>query len=579
MSRLEHSSFSILKKIFQDYVYPYRLRLLVAITAMLVVAVCNMLQLSLLKPVVDRIFIAKEQSQLLYLVLMVALVTLVRSCAEYIQGYLIKFLGQRILTDIQILLYGHLLQLDTQFILGQSSGRLLSRFTNDISLMRGAVSEFLVGIAMHFFTVILLVGNMFYMQAGLAAMILLTFPIAVYPIQKIGMKTRRNIYAAQEGLGDCTARLDEVFQSIVVVKSYNAQSFEHQKAKSLLDGIFAIYSKNAALDASTLPVIEFLSGLGLTAIIGYGGYLVIEDYITTGTLVTFVASFLAAYRPFKSLMVLNVQLQEGLSAAVRIFELLDRRPEAAKGTKRVALSGEPIVFDDVWLELGGRRVLSGVSLTVQPRQTVAFVGRSGAGKSSLCNLLLRIYDPTSGTIRVGDGDRAVDLCELDLVSLRSQIALVTQHTHLFHGTVAQNIAYNADATMEQIRDVAQMVGIDGFIASLPQGYDTPIGANGLNLSGGQRQRLAICRAILKDAPVIVFDEATSSLDAYAERDIQRVLDMLHGKKTVIVVTHKLNKVRGMDRIFFLKDGRVTEQGNHEELLALRGSYAHLCKSA
>ena len=570
----KESTSYILKRLIKSHVKPYSGKIITAVIFMVIVAACNAVIVNLVKPTINDIMIAHDMTMLVLLPLALIVLFAVKGGAEYVQSYIIKVVGQRIVTDLQILLYGHLLRSDLSLIESHSSGRLISRFSNDISLMRGAVSNLLVGCAKHFLSIIFLIGVMISLEPMMFLICFGAFPMAIYPMQMLGKRLRKVAYQAQEELGNYTAKLDETFHSIKIVKSYIAEKKEVESAKKTTENIFIFYKKAAKLDALTSPIMEILSGTAVASIIWYGGYLIINGKTTPGALFAFLTAFLSAYRPYKSLVQLNVHLQEGLAASRRLFQILDTAPKVVDlpNAKVIKLTKSKIVFNNVSLDFNSKSALHNTSFTIEPHTTVALVGKSGGGKTTIANLLVRFYDPSSGSITIGGHD----IRDLTIESLRSQIALVTQDTMLFDSSIAENIAYGMpNASRADIIKAAKKAHADEFIDQLDEGYDTVIGYQGSTLSGGQKQRIAIARAFLKDAPILILDEATSALDAHAEHAIDEALKELRANSTTIIITHKLKSITDVDNIIVLKKGVITEIGTHEKLLKNEGEYYNL----
>lgn len=571
---IDESSSYILKRLFKNHVKPYLGKLITAVFFMVIVAASNAVIVNLVQPTINDVLIDRNKTMLIILPLAMLIVSAIKGGAEYVQSYIIKVVGQRIVTDLQILLYGHLLQSDLSLIESHSSGRLISRFSNDISLMRGAVSNLLVGAAKHFLSIVFLIGVMISLEPMMFFICFGAFPLAIYPIQILGKKMRKVASQAQEELGNYTAKLDETFHSIKIVKSYIAEQKEVESAKKTTETIFGFYKKAAKLDALSSPIMEILSGIAVASIVWYGGYLIMNDKTTPGALFAFITAFISAYRPYKSLVQLNVHLQEGIAAAKRLFQILDTSPQVINlpNAKDIKFIKSAITFENISLDFKSKSALHDISFTIKPHTTVALVGKSGSGKTTISNLLVRFYDPSSGTIKI-DGH---DLRELTIESLRSQIALVTQDTMLFDASIADNIAYGVpNAKRSDIIKAAQKAHADEFIDLLENGYDTIIGYQGSTLSGGQKQRIAIARAFLKDAPILILDEATSALDVHAERVIDEALRELSKNRTTIIITHKLKSISNVDNIIVLKKGMIVESGNHKELISKKGEYSYL----
>lgn len=567
-------SSAVIKRLLVNHVKPYKSEIFIAIFFMVVVATCSAAVVWLTKPAIDKILVARNMRMLVIIPLLMLGVYVIKGIAEYYQGYLIKYVGQKILTDMQIQMYEHLLYADLAYVQSQSSGRLISRFTNDIILMRGAVSNMLIGCAKYFLSVVFLIIIMFSLEPFLSMFVFLAFPIAIYPVQKLGRKMRRITGDAQEELSNYTARLDETFQSIKIIKSFCAEKIESVRAKEITTKILTFYKKSAMLDSLTSPVMEFLCGLAIACVLWYGGFQVISGDMTIGELFTFIAAFVSAYRPFKSLVSLNVNLQEGLAAANRIFNILDTKPLIQDNANALKPDfGCPeIFFEKITLNFEEKEAIKLVNLKIEKAKTYAIVGKSGSGKTSLANLLVRFYDPTEGRVLINSND----IKDISVTHLRNQIAMVSQDTILVDASIAENIAYgNLAATRQEIIDAAKHADADEFISKLVDGYDTVIGIGGCTLSGGQKQRLAIARAFLKNSPIMLFDEATSALDPESEQSIVHSFTNLRKGKTTLIITHRLASIRDVDKIIVMKNGEIEEQGTHEELINLKSEYYKL----
>ncbi len=571
---VNHKSSYLLKRLIKNHVIPYKWTVFLAMFFMIIVAACAALTVKMVKPAVDDVFLTHNKNQLIILPLIMLLIYSIKGIAEYFQSYLVKYTGQRILTDLQIQMYEHLLLADLSFIQSQSSGRLISRFTSDITLMRGAISQILVGCAKHFLTVLFLIILMFSTDALLSCFVFFVFPMAIYPIQKIGRRIRNIMGKTQEEVANYTARLDETFQSIKVIKAFSAEKIEAERARRIMNNILDFYKKTAKFDALTSPIMEILSGIAIACLLWYGGYMVMSGQTTPGALFSFITAFVSAYRPFKSLVSLNVNIQESMAATNRVFNILDCSPTIKDNpnVQEMKFHKGEISFSDIEMNFGDKPALKQINLKIESGKTYAFVGRSGSGKTTLSNLLIRFYDPISGTISI-DGK---DIKEIKIKSLRDQISLVTQDTILFDTTIFENIAYGKDSyTKKQVIDAAIAADAHEFIDKLPKKYDTDAGVSGHSLSGGQRQRISIARAFIKDAPILVLDEATSSLDPSSEEKIIESLKKFRKDRTTIFITHRLASIKHVDKIIVVQDNEICEQGTHEELIEKKGEYHHL----
>jgi subfamily B ATP-binding cassette protein MsbA len=565
----------LVRRLFGEHIRPHIGLLLLSLVLMAVVAGTTAALASLMETILDDVFTARDRSSLYLAAAVVMAVFLLKGAATYGQNVLISFVGQRILADLQKRMFAHLLRADLAYFHGQSSGGLISRFINDVEKMRGTVASVFTAIGRDSLTIIFLVGVMFYQDWLLAVASFFAFPTAILPLVKIGRRMRKVSANTQRELGQFTTLLNEVFQGARHVKAYGMEAHERARAGAVIEQIFSLVFRAARTKAAAYPIMETLGGTAIVVVICYGGWQVIEGTRTTGTFFSFVTALLLAYDPVKKLVNLNAQLQEGLAAADRVFEILDVEPAILDrpGAKTIEVARGDIAFEDVTFAYAdGPPALRGVSLAVEAGRTVALVGQSGAGKSTILNLIPRFFDTSTGRITL-DGS---DIRDITIASLRANIALVSQDVTLFDDTIEANIAYGrASATTEEIRAAARNASADGFIEAMPDGYATLVGEHGVKLSGGQRQRIAIARAMLKDAPILLLDEATSALDTESERAVQAALGVLMRGRTTIVIAHRLSTIQSADTIHVVDGGRIVESGKHLELLARGGVYANL----
>ena len=441
--------------------------------------------------------------------------------------------------------------------------------------MRTSLSNVLTGIAKELLTVVFLVIVMFNLNWQLAILIFVVFPLAIYPIIRMGKRMRKISLSTQEKLGHYTTQLDETFKAIREVKSYHAEEYEIEKSSNILNNIFNLYVKAIKTESLSSPIIEIISSLAIAGVIWYGGNEVISGHTSPGSFIAFIGAFVAAYRPLKSLAELNNNLQEGLAAANRLFDVLDVNPEIKNisKAKKLVVSNAEINFNKISFKYQNTALFNELSFSIKPGKIIAFVGSSGSGKTTIANLLMRFYDIEGGEILIDEQN----IKNITLNSLRKEITMVGQEVLLFDNTVAANISYGKlSATKQEIIAAAKAAAADEFISQLPEGYDTIIGQNGFKLSGGQKQRLAISRAILKNSSIFIFDEATSALDSISEQLIQKTITNLKSKgKSVLIIAHRLSSIINSDLIYVLDKGKIIASGSHNDLLENSAYYQEL----
>ena len=569
-------SAALVWRLARDFTRLHVRRILFAFLLMGLAAASTAGRAWLMEPVLDRIFVAREGSLLLLIAGGALALALVKGLADYGEAVLTTRVGQRVIADVQIALFARLMRADLAYFHAHPSGTLISRFTSDAALLRGAAANVLVGIGKDAVTVVFLVGVMFYQDWLLALVSFFVFPLAIRPIVAIGRRIRRVTANAQAEIGEFTTLLSQTFQGARHVKAYGMEQYEEQRAGGLIERLFALIDRGTRTRSRASPMMEALGGTAIAVVILYGGHQVISGARTPGALFSFITALLLAYQPLKSLANLNASLQEGLAAAQRIFEVLDVEPTIRDmaGARPLHIAGGEIRFDKVRFGyVPGAAAIDGLSLTIPAGHTVALVGPSGAGKSTMLNLIPRFFDIDSGSIAI-DGQ---DVRGVTIASLRSAIALVAQEVSLFDDTVRANIAYGRfGASLAEIEGAARAAAADAFIRELPQGYDTMVGEHGVRLSGGQRQRIAIARAMLKNAPILLLDEATSALDNESERQVQRALNTLIRGRTTLVIAHRLSTVQVADRVLVLDHGRIVEDGAPDDLIGRTGGrYAAL----
>lgn len=576
----KNPTFALVRRLVKTYLSPYKAQMLVAILFMAVAAAMTALIAGLMQPVLDDVLYGGKESLIIPVSLGLAATFAVRGVSTYVHTVMMSKIGHHIVADIQNHLFSNFMRLDLAFFHKHDSGALLSNVINDVSVMRSSVTNTLTGLGKSLFTLIFLIGLMFYRDWKLTLAAFIVFPLLSVFVIYIGTKLRKLSKSIQSELGSLSGILSQTFRGIRLVKAYRMEEYEIEHTKKTVHVVRDLNVKSAQVSSISTPVNEIIVGIIFAAIIIYGGYEVIAGRTSPGHLASFIAAFTLAYEPMKKLAKLNNSLQTGLGATERVFAMIDETGTINNrdNAKDLSTKRPEIKFDDVDFSYDGDtdiRALSGITFTAKPDQVTALVGPSGGGKSTVINLIPRFYDVVGGNITV-DGQ---DIRDLTLKSLRDHIALVSQDITIFNDTVAANIGYgDTNASRESIINAAKAAAAHEFIEKLENGYDTVVGESGIKLSGGQKQRISIARAILRDAPILLLDEATSALDNESEKLVQDALKSLQKGRTTLVIAHRLTTVQEADQIIVLDLGRIAEQGTHDDLLSMDKIYADMYKT-
>ncbi len=540
-------------------------KFVLAMLSMLVVGVTTSALAFLVKPALDEIFLKKNADMLIWIPIAVIVIYMIKGICSYTQTILMSFIGQRIVADLRNNLYRQMQLQSLSFFTINPTGILMSRITNDVGYVQGAVSEAVTSLLKDSFTLMCLVFVIFYRDWQLAIIAMFVFPLTIYPISRFGKKMRNIATRTQVTMGSLTTLLQETISGTRIVKAFSMEEYENQRFAKENEHLFKLALKSVSVSAISSPFMEFLGGIGIATIIFYGGYQVIKGVSTPGTFFSFLTALIMLYEPVKRLTNVNNTIQQGIAGANRVFSIIDTIPDIRNDARAVDLPkiSKGIDIKNVNFRYEEAPVLKNIDISINAGEVVAFVGMSGGGKTTLVNLIPRFYDVTDGQILI-DGH---DIRDVTIESLRGQIGIVTQQTILFNDTVRNNIAYgNIEKTEEDI------IRAHDFIMNLPNGYNTIIGEQGAKLSGGERQRISIARALLKDAPILILDEATSSLDTEAEIEVQDALENLMKGRTTLIIAHRLSTIRNAHRIIVLASGEIVEEGTHESLMGKKGEY-------
>jgi len=559
----------ILKLVHEEW-----LRLLIAMLCMIAVAALTAATAFVIKPVLDEIFFKKDIEMLKLLPWGILLLYLSRGVCYFGQGYLMNHVGQSIIRRLRDDLYSHTQKLSLSFFQKQDTGTLMARIISDIERIKGMVSEAVTGVLKDCFTIVGLLFVIFYRDWKLALIAIAVLPVAVIPIVSFGRRIRKLSSRCQEAVASMSSLLHETFTGNRIVKAFGMESYENKRFFKRTTRLFEYEMKAAMIKSLSSPVMELLGGIGITLIIWYGGYQVIAGTSTPGTFFSFMAALIMLYDPIKKISRLNNIIQEGLAAAVRVYDILDTESDVVEreGAPDLEPGLHSVVFRRVSFKYQEQMVIKEVELDMKGGEIVALVGMSGGGKTTLANLIPRFYDVTDGAVLV-DGQ---DVRDVTIQSVRDQIGIVTQDPILFNDTIRSNIAYgNLEASELDIVAAAKAAHAHDFVQAFPDKFETVVGERGVRLSGGERQRICIARALLKNAPILILDEATSSLDSESELAVQKALDNLMKGRTTMVIAHRLSTIRNADRIVVVVNGRIVEEGRHEDLLALNGEYHKL----
>ena len=572
------TGYQILKRLFKDSVKPYTLKLSSSFFFMIISALTTGLVAWILDPAIEMIFLEKDTQMLTIIPIAIILTLLVKGISTYWQTAILTDVGQRIIADTQIKMFSKITYSDLGWVQKNHSGKIISNFLYDVTLLQDSVSNSLANGVRDILTLIALIAVMFYQDWRLAAVSLIAIPLVALLSKKLGKRMKKASTEGQIETGVLATLLSENLDGTRVVKAYQQEEKEIEKVSASIYKRMHLIIKGIKTRAAASPFSEFLAGFGIAAALYYAGVRGIQGELALNEFVSFLGAMMLSFQPLKRLSAISTSIQDGFAAAVRIFNLMDQESHIKEldSASHLNISRGKIEFKDVSLsyDQDGNFALENINLIIEPGTTTALVGPSGSGKSSCLNLIPRFYDPSDGSIEI-DGQK---IKSATLESLRSSISLVSQEPKLFDVSIRENISYgNTNASYEEIVNASQSAAAHEFIMSLPDQYETIVGEKGFSLSGGQKQRISIARAFLRDAPILLLDEATSSLDNESESLIQKAIKKLMQNRTTIVIAHRLSTIIDANKIAVFDQGQIIEIGSHEELIKKEGLYSNLYK--
>ena len=569
------TKFELIKRIFRTQVKRYLSQVLIIFLFIIVSALATAAVAWLLDPAIKKIFIEKNKTLLIIIPALIILAFIVKSISLYIIRIKTIKISFNVTKNIQILMADKILKSDTAFLVSKHSGKFISNFTNDTQVLLNVINGIAISALKEFFTLIALLGLMFYQNWKLSLLAIIMIPVAAFFSKKFGKRMGKFVNQSLLASEVFTKFLSEILKATSVIKIFQREDQELKNFRNIIEDRIEKMTKVERTRLGAAPVMETITGVAIAIVVFAGGYLSINNQIEVGSFFSFLTALMLAYQPVRALSGVNIGVNEGLVAAKRIYELLDNEDQVSNDPSQndLVIKNKEIIFNNVSFSYpDGTNAINKIATKILGGSTVALVGKSGSGKSSFINLIPRFYNINSGSITI-DGQNINDV---NLKSLRKEIALVSQETILFDDTVEANIRYGRlDASKEDVLSACKNAAADDFIKDLPNGYDTIVGENGVKLSGGQKQRISIARAILKNSSIILLDEATSALDSESEAKIKYAVDNLIKNRTTIIIAHRLSTIKNANKILVLSEGSLIAEGTHEELIQKSELYQKL----
>ena len=561
------SNKEILKRLYKDYTKKYLNKILYSVFFSLLLAASTSSVAYLLDPAIKELFINKSETLLFVIPSLIVLAFIIKGSSLYLAKVIMIGVAEEVKKDMQTDMFASLIKADTESIDNKHSGKFIGNLMNDVNMIVNLISTAILNLFKDSLTLIGLLSVMFYQNWKLTLVAIIMIPLASYAAKILGKRMSKVTNQQMQRAGSLTSYLIEIFKNHKLMKIFQKENYEKKRANDLILTLKEASKKINIVFVRASPIMETFTGVMIALIIFISAKLVMKDELEVSNFFSFLAAMMLAYQPVRSLATLNLAVQQGLSGAKRVLPVIDdvNKIKDIENAKDIDVKEGSIEFKNVNFQysVGERKILNSVNIKIPGKKMTALVGQSGAGKSTILNLIPRFYNVDDGEIKIDD--QSVN--NYSLFSLRKNISLVSQDTTLFDDTIKNNIAYaNLDASQKDIEDAAKFSYADEFINKLPNHYDTVIGENGVRLSGGEKQRISIARAILKKSPIILLDEATSSLDAETENKIQKAISYLTKGRTTIVIAHRLSTILNSDKIYVIEKGSVVDEGNHEELL-------------
>ena len=565
----------LIKRIFRTQVKRHLTQFIIIFLFIIISAMATSAVAWLLDPAIKKIFIEKNRTLLVIIPALIILAFVIKSISTYIIRIKTIKISFNIIKNIQILMADKILKSDTSFIISKHSGKFISNFTNDTQILLNVINGIAITSVKEFVTLIALLGLMFYQNWQLSILAIIMIPVAAFFSKKFGKRMKKFVNQSLQASEVFTKFLSEILKSTTVIKIFQKEDKELDNFKNVIEDRVEKMTQVERTRLGATPIMETITGIAIAIVVFAGGYLSIKDEIEVGSFFSFLTALMLAYQPVRALASVNIGINEGLIAAKRIYELLDNQNNISNDPKKnnLVIKNKNIAFENVsFIYPDGTQALRNITFSIKGGSTIALVGKSGSGKSSFINLIPRFYNVSEGKISIDEQN----INEVNLSSLRKEIALVSQETVLFDDTVEANIRYGRlDASKEEVLAASKNAAADEFIKELPNGYSTIIGENGVKLSGGQKQRISIARAMLKNSSIILLDEATSALDSESETKIKYAVDNLIKNRTTIIIAHRLSTIKNANKILVLSDGKLVAEGTHNELIEKSELYKKL----